>query len=486
MMNSEEKIKKYDRLLCEDRMRKSTQKRETKIEEFYSDRSRIIYSSSFRRLQQKAQVFSLEPNSSVRTRLTHSIEVSDLGKTLANKIAHKLAADNKLSEENIPSLVAVVENACLLHDIGNPPFGHFGEAAIRDWANKTLENIIPKDSFSVCCLLKKLLTDFYEFDGNPQGFRTVTKLYNDIDEHGLNLTFATLLCILKYPRAAGDMVVPGVHERIKEIFKKPGYFQTEDKLVKEIYEKTGLSLNHRYPFVYIMEAADDIAYCVSDIADAIEKGILTVEEFISAFQIEWTKAYEGETIPVKVPEIDKSHKKLNFSQDISIPWSKQAMKEAVEQFINHEDEVFNGVAGGLIDEESPMGKVLKTIKTVSRKKIYISLEAENIEITGYAVITGILEKFSCILRMPEENFHKLVYQESISGYEYEKRLFNRIGDRYIAAYKSALEKIERTDEKFLIKEWWLRIHLIVDHVSGMTDEYALETYQMLEGIRLMR
>lgn len=127
----------YNQLLTTARKRLSTINRSNASEQFYSDRSRVIYNSSFRRLQQKAQVFSLEPNASVRTRLTHSLEVSDLGRTLANKIAQELCSKRLLSAENISSFIAVVENACLLHDIGNPPFGHFGESAIRDWAQKT-------------------------------------------------------------------------------------------------------------------------------------------------------------------------------------------------------------------------------------------------------------------------------------------------------------------------------------------------------------
>ena len=117
------------------------------------DRSRIIYSSSFRRLQQKAQVFSLEPNSSVRTRLTHSLEVADLGRTLANKIAFSLKNDHKLTSNKTSALVAIVENACLLHDIGNPPFGHFGEAAIREWAKESIyqSKMCIRDRHRVCC-----------------------------------------------------------------------------------------------------------------------------------------------------------------------------------------------------------------------------------------------------------------------------------------------------------------------------------------------
>lgn len=135
---------KYNQLLCVARMRKSTVKRDSTIAQFYSDRSRILYSSSFRRLQQKAQVFSLEPNASVRTRLTHSLEVSDLGRTLANRIAYRLSENHFLDSDKISDVVAIVENACLLHDIGNPPFGHFGEIAIRDWADISALEALPK------------------------------------------------------------------------------------------------------------------------------------------------------------------------------------------------------------------------------------------------------------------------------------------------------------------------------------------------------
>ena len=257
---------KYNQLLSVERMRQSSMQRKSTIDHFYSDRSRILYSSSFRRLQQKAQVFSLEPNASVRTRLTHSLEVSDLGRTLANRIAYKLSENNLLDSNKIPDVVAIVENACLLHDIGNPPFGHFGEIAIRDWANTSALNSLPIGISKDDKLLNELMSDFREFDGNPQGFRTITKLHTEYDEYSFNLTFATLLCTLKYSRAAGE-------EKGSGIMKKAGYFRSEEEVVERICSKTGIGLHHRYPFTYIMEAADDIAYCMSDIADGIEKRI---------------------------------------------------------------------------------------------------------------------------------------------------------------------------------------------------------------------
>ena len=470
-----EKSLNFDMFVISERKRTSSIKRVRKIDEFYSDRSRIIYSSSFRRLQQKAQVFSLESNSSVRTRLTHSIEVSDLGRTLANNIAYKLYEQKLLNEDNILNIVAIVENACLLHDLGNPPFGHFGEAAIRDWAKHHIYDSIPENIKANIdnpkSELNKLINDFKEFDGNPQGFRIVTKLYTDYDEHSLNLTYATLLSIIKYPRTTGESNSP---------LKKAGFFKTEEELVEEIYSKIGLKLPCRYPFVYIMEAADDIAYCMSDIADGIEKGILTEKEFYDEFKKEWKKFIKTTNFPSFLP---KKNELKGFNQDFSVPWSKKAMEVATEQFISDIDDIYDGTANSLISTKTDIGKALEVMKNVSRKILYTSFEAESIEISGYAVITGLLNTYSCILKMSQKDFQSLI-DNKIKGQDLEKRLFHFIGKRYVQAYKNEIKKHKGKD--FLVHEWWLRVHLIIDHISGMTDEFALETYQMFEGIKLMK
>ena len=465
----------YKNKLSSERNRLSTVKRIRNIDNFYSDRSRILYCSSFRRLQQKAQVFSLEPNASVRTRLTHSLEVSDIGRTLSNQIAYKLNRKSYLPDTYIPILVTIVENACLLHDIGNPPFGHFGESAIRDWAKLRAWDALP-ENLSKTTRLELLMCDFYEFDGNPQGFRTITKLHTDYDKYSLNLTYATLLCALKYSRAAGEASGSG-------ILKKAGYFQSEKDLVEKIYSSVGLEVHHRYPLTYIMEAADDIAYCMSDIADGIEKRILTEEKFIIEFQKEWDKQYPKTNLPVKLPDLNNLH---GFNRDISVPWSKVAMLQAVESYFKNHIEAYTGTASELISTDSPIGKVLDTIKQVSRRVLYTSIEAESIELTGYAVITGILKKYERLLKLPYSKFNQIVQGENTKNVDVERRLFNRIGKRYVQAYNFALEEINTNDPDFYETEWWLRVHLLIDHVSGMTDEFALETYQMLEGINLLR
>jgi dGTPase len=474
---------KYDYLskLSVSRERQTSFRRIETMDEFYSDRSRIVYCSSFRRLQQKAQVFSLEPNASVRTRLTHSLEVSDIGRTLANRISHQLYDKDFISLKAVPYIVAIVENACLLHDIGNPPFGHFGETAIRDWAKKNLTKLTPfKIEQSRLEDYNSLMSDFYEFDGNPQGFRTITKLHTEVDKYGLNLTYATLLCGLKYSRATGEKVK-------NRFFKKAGYFQSEKDLVSKITKSVGIAEYCRYPFSYIMEAADDIAYCMSDISDGIEKKIITEQIFIKAFKEKWYKNYSPECIPVDLPDIDRLK---GFNRDISVPWSRKAIEEAEKSFFFNHENIYNGTANELISKNSYIGRVLETMKEVSRTLLYTSIQAESIELTGYAVITGILKRYERLLNLRYKCFKELIDKgrienDEING-EIARRLLNLLGNRCLNAYHYSINEINTDEPDFEIKEWWLRVHLIIDHISGMTDAFALETYQMLEGITLMR
>ena len=467
----------YSRLLSARRIGAGSRSGSKNIESFYSDRTRILYCSAFRRLQQKAQVFSMETNSSVRSRLTHSLEVSDLGRKLANDIAYKLKNNGWLTDTNIPVVVAIVENACLLHDIGNPPFGHFGESAIQDWAIHKAARTVP-ENVRYEGLLETLMQDFVEFDGNPQGFRTVTKLYTDFGSKGLDLTCATLLCGLKYARTTGE-------PKGKGIMKKAGFFRTEEALVAEILDAAQMGPHRRYPLTYIMEAADDIAYCMSDIADGIEKRILTEEEFVATFARKWREKYPGDSMPKEITDFQKNPRNAHgFNRDFSIPWSTRATREVVQTYMERHEEIFAGTADALVSDEKPMGKILATISAVCGELLYPSIEAESIELTGYAVITGILRHYERLLKLEFKDFQRLLNGER-KGLAVEARLYNRIGVRCVEAYRYALAEL-RDDPDFAQKEWWLRVHLLIDHISSMTDAFALETYQMLEGIALMR
>ena len=467
MANSDGNI---NRFFKPKRLKKSSIERDKTIEEFYSDRSRIIYSSSFRRLQQKAQVFSLEPNCNVRTRLTHSLEVADLGRSLANKIGNRLLDKHQIDAGQIPAMVAIVENACLLHDIGNPPFGHFGEAAIQKWAKSELPKLVKDREEIDAEIIQKLNADFREFDGNPQGFRIVSKLHCERDKYSLNLTISTLLAGLKYVRMAGDL-----SSENKEIEKKAGFFHSEEDTIVSLWEKMGMEKNTRYPLTYIMEAADDIAYCLSDISDGIEKNIVHPDEFLKALKKdEKTLKVSG----VNIPKDDIS--KSTFALEVAVPWSRSLINYAAQEFENRFDELCEGKTGSLIPSDSPYGMFLSALKKTSRKKLYRSKEAESIELTGYAVIHGLLQKYQQLLKLSYEDFNRIVREED-NEHPIETRLFHRLGERYIKRYKIDVDGYKGKDH-FKTYELWLRTHLIIDHISGMTDSYALETFQMLHGI----
>lgn len=455
----------YEEKLSTVRLRESTINRDKRIDEFYSDRSRIIYSTSFRRLQQKAQVFSLESNSGVHTRMTHSLEVSDVGRTLANKIAWKLYASDIIQSEQIAEFVTIVENACLVHDLGNPPFGHFGEAAIQSWSNTT--DIFNKVNYKNLFLFE----DFKQFDGNPQGIRILLKLHTEHDRFSLNLTSATLLSALKYVRSPKEDPDDG-------IMKKPGFFYTELDEIEQIQHNANVQKHHRYPLTYIMEAADDIAYCMSDIADGIEKRIITLDEFEKSFRQKWKKTYKK--TPCPLPKKIKS-----FNHDISIPWSKLAMEEVANCYIEEHSDIFNGIANDLLSK-TKINNNFKVLKSVSREKLYSSAEAENIELTGFSVITGLLKHYERLLKMPYSDFCNLLNGENPKGYEVEKRLYDRIAKHYIDAYVYAVKKLNKKERNFADKELWLRTHLVIDYISGMTDAFSLSMYQMLEGISIKR
>lgn len=471
----------FEHILQPIRLRQSDIKNREALDEFLSDKSRIIYSSSFRRLQQKAQVFSLELNSSVRSRLTHSLEVADTGRILATKIARKLFKAELITADQAAELPAVVENACLMHDIGNPPFGHLGEAAIIKWAKENLEDDAAAAGIDFN-RLGCLIDDFYQFDGNPQGVRIVSRLHCDKDEYGLNLTVPSLLCAVKYARAAGEKVFDD-----SDIRKKAGYFQTEIPVVEKAAAKIGWHRDCRYPLTYIMEAADDISYCLSDISDGIAKGIITAEQFLKEFQEIWQEKYPSEEIPVTSLQEKKVD---NFNIDVCLNVSHQAVDAAADEFVRRYAEFCSGQTGALITEKMAIGRVLDVIKQFSRRRIYNSVEAESIELSGFAVLSGLLQNyFGQLIKMTGSEFADLVAGKRVKGRVYEQLLFNRVSKRFVRSYTHQLKEW-LADEAAVKKygkdvlEWWLRVHLIVDHISGMTDNFALSEYQILEGIKI--
>lgn len=493
----------YEKILSSERFRDSTVQNRDIILEAESDRGRVLYCAAFRRLQQKAQVFSMESNAAVRSRLTHSFEVSQMGRYIADQISFKLIEKKWATNEQCSSLVTFVETACLMHDIGNPPFGHFGEAAISEWfknngANAIIQSCSNGNSKSGIGTedprLINALADFLAFDGNPQGLRVVSKLQRNSDEHGLNLTKTTIGSYLKYVRSSvGDT------SQLKSPFiKKCGYFITESDIVNSVWQHFNIREPQRFPLAYIMEAADDIAYCISDLEDSIEKGLLNQESALSEIYLEWGKlnfksddgsaASIGTTLKNAANGKWPDGKQFTYT-DFRTALNRELVRYSAEQYIGQHTKVLDGSLLTLMPQDSAAGRILDILKNYCRTKVYCHEVVQRVELAGYTAIYGLLEKFSCLLTCSQDRFAcALDYSNNKDSNSIpiiiEKKLLTLFPKNYIKTYHDDLCKIPKKDNDCKFKEWNLRAHLVTDFIAGMTDDFAMTTYRTLSGMRL--
>ncbi|MDN4134177.1 dGTPase [Pantoea ananatis] len=463
---------------------------------FLSDKSRLIYSSAFRRLQQKAQVFSLESNSAVRSRLTHSLEVAHIGRSLVAAVEAELSANchgediYKEWRDELSTIMTIVETSCLMHDLGNPPFGHFCEAAISQWfKSEECDEIIKKALTGEVNENDLSLDDFCNFDGNPQGLRIATKLQGDDGETGLNLTYTQLASFIKYVAGPSER---NPNEKFK---KKVGYFSTEKELYENIYKTHGMPLNSRHPFAFLMEAADDISYCISDIEDGIEKKVITENSFFEYFFDNFRAAFQSVNSDFKsrVDNLIEDTKERianekNGKEVVIRPFlnlktklSSLCVKEAARLFVLNRQEIFLfSFHQPIIDGKKDLNKLLEILKGYTRQNVFSSYEAESMEISGFSIVSGILSSYKKLLILDRNKFKKIVdgVTDKNDDLDVEVRLFNRLPERYVKAYSKA------ECNSSIGREWNLRAHLVIDFIAGMTDNFALDTYKMLHGIRL--
>lgn len=502
-----------DRLIKNNRHRKSSADHSSLLAATQSDRARLIYSAAFRRLQQKAQVFSLESNSSVRSRLTHSIEVSHIGRYIVGAIFEKIKTNNnfdgKIKEcwiEHNLAISNVVETACLMHDIGNPPFGHFGEAAIIRWSKsdaikKSIKKaLVNKPNNQE---LNDLLHDINNFDGNPQGLRVIARLQGDDGYFGLNLTYTQIAAFLKYTCCPND-------KNSKCYFnKKIGYFDCERKLIESAWDSLDMPHGSRHPLGFLMEASDDISYCISDIEDGLEKKVISFDNF-KCFTIERLNTLKSshfhyaQICQELISRLTQDNESpignfLSFKTKLSNFLVDQVANRFV---INYERFMSFTYNCELISEEDFEFHLLKILKDYTSTYLFTSAEAETMELSGFAIIKGILDEYLNLLSLTKNEFTLLVVKDNKNirknNLDIQRRLFNRLPSKHLNAYKTSLfncplndngyseseipAKLESIDEKV---EWKLRVHLIVDFVSGMTDQFAMDMYQMLKGIKVM-
>lgn len=487
----------YEQLIQPERARlTSVMCDRTIADEASSDRSRIVYCSPFRRLQEKAQVFALEGNAAVRTRLTHTLEVADVGRLIAQRVTGQLVRQGLLPEHLVNPFIQIVENACLMHDIGNPPFGHFGEEAVKRWFRENWKDCYEKsrgmgsDSEIVRteeARFEAFLGDFIRFDGNPQGIRIVTSLQWNFDDHGLNLTHSQILACLKYPDSSS-------HPVKDKGFKKPGYFQSEADVIDKARMAIGIEPGRRYPLTYIMEAADDIAYCISDIEDGIEKGIVSERQFALELSRIWrVKLFKRESTPsidlMSIAGCDTQQGLRGFDFfKFKTNFTRTLIDRAATIYAERHNDIINGNMRELFEEGSDERLLLDSLKELARRLLFRSLDVEKIELAGYSIIRGLLESHRVLLECSLPCFFRLVEcltrpnaLQHEDGLDVEWRLMHRLPTKYVTVYKHALSK-ETKSGVYPEVEWFHRAHLIVDYITGMTDRFALDTFQILTGV----
>jgi len=438
---------------------------------YENDYDTIICSTLFRRLQDKAQVFPLDDDDYVRTRLTHSLEVSAIGKKIGEYVFYKLRKqkmDRWFEEHTEKEFSDVLLCAGLVHDIGNPPFGHFGEYAIREWFIKNLKYLSLGEKKVVDILSDWQQQDLYSFEGNAQSLRLLSKTPYLGRKQGFNLSYKVLGTIIKYPISSADLKYNNPKH-----YKKIGYNYSEWELFQDINLSMGLN-GSRHPLSYLLEAADDIAYRTSDLEDAMVKKVINFSQIMGAFQEDkkeellWDEAkiylsklqeiYQEELLTdEKKPELTSIQRWNRYIQEVMI-------QDAGNAFIRHYKDIMEGDFNGELFDNSISGCIIDTIAKLSERFIYTSSIKTRTELFGRRVIDSLLTQF-----MPAA----IVYSTEEETTFIEKRTIDTVSEFYKAMYHS--ESYGKSEQERL----YLRILMITDYISGMTDNYAKKLYREL-------
>ena len=461
-----------------------------------SDRGRIINSAAIRRLQQKTQVFPLERNAAVRSRLTHSLEVQQVGRFIVQRIFHFLTQeqiiDYGLKDLDRP-LESLVEMACLMHDIGNPPFGHFGEAAINKWFQAHLASVAPErcqtPNTGINVIFKHLIEDIQNFEGNAQGIRIVHSLLS------LNLTYSQTAGILKYTRPA-SMAKKDSPKNKNYLMKKVGYYFSEKPFIEALQNELEINQYCRHPASYIMEAADDISYCLADIEDAVEKGIISVELLCDKLKHQYKRTLinltidDTEHLNFVEKAIDYALNKAaaqpyNFNSEffiyLRVSLLHPLVNHAASRFIEHIEAIYHGDFNhALLEDNSHLHAVTKTLKQVALEHVFNHQEVGKLELQGYRIITGLLDCYKPLLALNYDEFKRIIKGDAT--FLIESRLIKKLSNKHLNSYQKAIDTLTDEPDHFAAYEFYYRCRLIQDYISGMTDQFAYDEYRSLMAI----
>lgn len=422
--------------------------------EFERDHDRIIFSSAFRRMQDKTQVFPLASMDYVRTRLTHSLEVSCVGRSLGNMVAKFLKEEKNVQAENVSQIGSIVAAACLAHDIGNPPFGHAGEDAIQSWFKEW------RDRCNGSELNCEQWGDLIKFEGNAQGLRILTKLRNGSLDNGMDLTCAVLGTFMKYPRGSCFTTSDEVDGLAG--LKKHGFNVDDESAFKKVAIELGLAVvpgNEkawmRHPLAYLVEAADDICYRIVDLEDGFRMGRVSFDETVELLNPLVHKQYEDKSVSNDDLTRSKQQQEVSYLRAQAI---NELAESAAEVFKQDYEDILAGRFKGTLTNVSKHKYHLEEIKQATSKKIYSTPSVIQIEVSGYKVLGELLELF-----IPA------VLNCSNRGSAYNEKLIELLPLH-----------LRPTDTMYDYQ----KILCVTDHISGMTDTYAVSLYRHLTGIEL--
>lgn len=433
------------------------------------------------------------------------MEVQQVGRYIAKEILSRLKELKLLEQYGLDELTgpfeSIVEMSCLMHDIGNPPFGHFGEAAINDWFRQRLHPAdaesqpLSDDRCAVAALRlregeeslndirRKVRQDLCHFEGNAQGIRLVHTLMR------MNLTWAQVGGILKYTRPAwwrGE--TPATH---RYLMKKPGYYLSEAPYIERLRKELALAPYSRFPLTWIMEAADDISYCVADLEDAVEKRIFSVEQLYHHLYEAWGHHEKGSLFTQVVEnawEKSRSNSLSRSTEDqffmyLRVNTLNKLVPYAAQRFIDNLPQIFDGSFNhALLEDASSFSQLLELYKNVAIKHVFSHPDVEQLELQGYRVISGLLEIYQPLLRMSLVDFRELVEKERVKRFPIESRLFQKLSTRHRLAYVEAVSKLSPEAPEYPTLEYYYRCRLIQDYISGMTDLYAWDEYRRLMAV----
>ena len=417
--------------------------------EFKRDYDRLIFSAPFRRLQNKTQVFPLPGSIFVHNRLTHSLEVASVGMSLGNDVAQRLIKEKhpELKDTMFEQIGQIVSTACLAHDLGNPPFGHSGEKAIQTFFTEGVGSSLKSE------VSPTFWDDITHFEGNANAFRLLTHQFVGRRPGGFVMTYSTLASIVKYPYASSAAQKKG----------KFGFFQSEQPYFERIADEMGLirlsdasePLRYaRHPLVYLVEAADDICYMIMDIEDAHKLKILSYAETQGLFLNFFDKETQQRILQrIEDEQLKDPNEKVVYLRACVIG---KLENECVNTFLMHEEEILNGCfEGSLIKRiNQQQQEAYRRCADLSVERVYRSRPVLDVELSGYKIMATLMTQMVEAVMHPDRF--------------YSQQLIDRVSSQY-DINSPELES---------------RLMAVIDYISGMTDVYALDVYQKINGISL--